>query len=297
MNKLLFPLFTLLLFIGFGQTLWSQDLPTGKIEDDSTLRLSLVDTWFRETPGNVLAKMPENYTLRGGSRIQVRVEVSNTNREEFAIILAREQNGSFPGWAQGSWVLTRRLDNNPEGSRIRIFLKSDFNTYIQFRHFNDEKCLMDIVIYDSYVIRSLPVPVPFERLYVLPVEDVLSLAGDRFPRRYFEPQPGMYRDSRSFINAVRSRLPELSFLDDGAINEKGDYVFINTLEKQDLSAQGGQGGLNCSGFAKWIVDGILRPITEEWLPIEPLKAPFGDRGSPFTDIWEESRDPFFGLDW
>jgi hypothetical protein len=153
------------------------------------------------------------------------------------------------------------------------------------------------VVYDAFVTRSLPIPVPFERLYVLPVEDVLSLAGDRFPRRYFDPQPGMYRDSRAFINAVHSRLPELSYLDDGALNEKGDYVFIKTLEEQDLSAQGGQGGLNCSGFAKWVVDGILRPITGEWLPVEPLKAPFGDRGSPFTEIWEESRDPFFGLDW
>jgi len=56
-------------------------------------------------------------------------------------------------------------------------------------------------------------------------------------------------------------------------------------------------GLNCSGFTKWLIDGILRPVTGERLAIPPLKAPFGNRGSSFTANWEERRDIFFGLDW
>jgi hypothetical protein len=290
MSKLSFTgVFFLILF---GGTLWGQDLPTRKIEDDSSLRISLEASWFREIPGAVLAKKPEYYNLRGGSRVQVRVEASGQNREEFAIVLARGQNGLYAGWTQGSWVLTRRRDNNPEGSRIRVFLRSDYNTYVQFRPFSDEKCLMDVVLYDAFVVRALPLPVPFERLYVLPVEEVLNLAGNRFPRRYFDPEPGAYRDSRSLIARIRSRLPELFFLDDGAQDENGDFVFIKSLEPQN-----GWGGLNCSGFAKWVVDGILRPLTGERLPITPLKAPYGERGTPFTETWEELRDPFFGLDW
>jgi hypothetical protein len=185
------------------------------------------------------------------------------------------------------------------GSRIRIFLRSDYNTYVQFRPFSDEKSFMDVVLYDGYLIRGLPIPVPLERLYVRPVEDALRLAGDKFPRRYFDPEPGSYRDSRAFVSAVRSRLHELTFLDDGAMDEKGRFVFINTLEAQKNPSGNGQakGGVNCSGFAKWIVDGILRPRTGERLPIAPLKAPFGERGTPFTETWEEQRDPFFGLDW
>jgi hypothetical protein len=82
-------------------------------------------------------------------------------------------------------------------------------------------------------------------------------------------------------------------VDDGAIDENGNYVFINTLLSQNSSAP----GLNCSGFAKWIVDGILKPVTGELLSIAPLKQAFGNRGSSFTQPWEELRDPFFGLDW
>jgi hypothetical protein len=156
---------------------------------------------------------------------------------------------------------------------------------------------MDVVLYDGYIVRSLPLPVPFERLFVLPVETVLAIGGDKFPRRYFDPLPGMYRDQREFISAVRSRLPELSFADDGAIDEDGRYVFINTLEAQDSRSPGEAAGLNCSGFAKWVVDGILRPVSGSRLPVAPLKRPFGERGSSFTEPWEAGSDPFFGLDW
>jgi len=292
MKKFIISLLINFMFLITAGGVWGQDVLTGRIPDDSALRISLVDSWFRETPGRVLGKGPEYYTLRDGSRVQVRVETSAQNRDEFAIVIAREQSGAYSGWTQGSWVLTRRRDNDPSGLRIRIFLRSDFNTYVQFRPFNNEKCLMDAVLYDGYVMRSHPVPVPFERLFTLPLEEILTLAGDAFPRRYFDPEPGMYRDSRAFIAKVRSRLNELFFLDDGAQDENGNFVFINTLQPQ-----AGRGGVNCSGFAKWVVDGILRPFTGERLPITPLKAPFGDRGSPFTDTWEELRDPFFGLDW
>jgi hypothetical protein len=288
----------LLLFLPavYGAGLWGLDLPTGKIEDDSTLRITLQDSWFNESPARVLNKKSEYHTLRGGSRIQVR---SEAGKDEFMIILARElprstaslQGNSFPGWAQGSWILTRKRDTG-EATRIRIFLRSDPYTYIQFRPFIANKSQMDVVLYDGYVVRSLPLPVPFERLYVLPVEEILAAAGDKFPRRYFDPDPAMYRDQRAFVAAVRSRLPDLSFLDDGAINAEGEYVFINTLEKQE-----GPAGLNCSGFAKWVVDGLLKPRTGELLAIPPLKAPYGNRGDSLTEPWEIVRDPFFGLDW
>lgn len=275
----------------------SADVPSRKIPDDSSLRLLLRDTWLTETSGRVLQKRAEYHTLSGGARVEVRAEA---NGSEFAIILARELPGrgsesSFPGWAQGSWIYTRgRADGAP--SRIRVFPRSDPYTYIQFRPFTADKCYMDVVLYEAYLVQSLPLALPFERLLVLPLEEVLALAGDKFPRKYFDPEPGMYRDSRAFAAAVRSRLPALTFVDDGAIEADGGYVFIDSLAPQNPDAPE-SGGLNCSGFAKWIVDGILKPVVGARLPVAPLKAPFNDRGSSFTEQWETIRDPFFGLDW
>ncbi|MDR0629468.1 MAG: hypothetical protein LBG24_07530 [Treponema sp.] len=277
-----------LLFLGWVRPLQGIDIPTRKIEDDVSLRINLKDIWFTEAVDRVLNQEPFIHTLPGGGRIQVR---SEAGKDEFMIVLARERNSSYPGWAQGSWILTRRKDDGSP-SRIRVFLRSDPYTYVQFRPFAEDRCVMDVVLYDAYVVRSVPLPYSLERLMVVSLEEVFSTAGTKFPRHYFDPQPEMYRDLRVFMGRLRDRLPELQFRDDGAVDAEGRYVYINTLQSQD-----GSPGLNCSGFAKWVVDGILRPFTGERLPILPLKKPFGERGSSLTAIYEELRDPFFGLDW
>ena len=286
--------------------LWSLDLPISGISDDSLLRIRLKDSWLTDTPNRVLARRSTVEQLPSGERVEVRAV---EGRDEFMVILSRElvrgrvatdgraaqprvTTGQFPGWAQGSWMMTRRKDTGA-GTLIRIFLRSDQYTYIQFRPFGSDKSQLDAVLYGGYVVQSVPVAVPFERLYTMPLNDILKLSEEKFPRKYFEPDPILYRDSRRFIAQVRERIGELEFADDGAIDENGNYVFIETLRSQpQVSA-----GLNCSGFAKWLIDGLLRPVTGARLPITPLKAPFGERGSSFSVNWEEKRDPYFGLDW
>jgi hypothetical protein len=297
MNRFQKPVFCLagLLLIGSPASLQPRDLPSAGIEDDSSLRLSIRDEWFLDTPDRVLAKKSQVHELPGGGRVQVRSEATSA---EFAVILARELSGpdgqtmgTFPGWAQGSWLYVRR---RPDGAplRILVFPRSDSRTYIQFRPLGTDRCLMDMILYDAYLSWSLPVAVPFEQLFTMPMETVYAAMGEKFKRRYFDPAPENYRDLRLFISRLRSRLPELSFRDDGAIDAQGRYVFIENLEAQD-----GAGGLNCSGFAKWVIDGILRPLNGQRLDIGVLKQPFGQRGSSFTAVWENLRDPFFGLDW
>ena len=299
-------IFAIFLFFCHLFPVFSLDLSVSRISDDSSLRIRLKDTWLTETPGRVLARRSMTEYLPSGERIEVR---ATEGREEFLILLSREMmggriasgnspavprrgTGQFPGYAQGSWMLTRNKTTGA-GTLIRIFLRSDQYTYIQFRPFGEDKCLMDAVLYGGYIVRSLPIAVPFERLYTMPLNDTIRLAGDKFPIRYFEPDPVYYKNSRIFITQVREHLDGLQFADDGAIDENGNYVFIETLQSQNpLSA-----GLNCSGFTKWLIDGILRPVTGARLSIPPLKAPFGERGSSFTVNWEERRDPYFGLDW
>jgi len=289
------PYMLLTLCVMAALPLRAQDLPLRNISDDSALRISIKDTWLTETPARVMARASAIYRLPGGGTVQVRAEAA---QDEFAIILARELNsplqnvaGRFPGWAQGSWILTRDIRSGA-AARIRVFPCSDQYVYVQFRPFGDDKCLMDVVVYGAYIRRALPIPVSLERLYTLPLAEAFALAGDNFPAKYFEPYTALYRDKIAFIEQLRKGVAGLQFADDGALNESGDYVYINTGR-----AQTGEQGLNCSGFAKWVVDTMLLPLTGRRFPIEPLKAPFGERGSSFTEPWEELRDPFFGLDW
>lgn len=276
--------------------IYALEKPVRDIVDDSTLRIFIRDSWLTEVPARVMARPAVRYNLSGGDRVELRTE---TGRNEFVIVLARELTGalrnvggSFPGWAQGSWAFTR--DRSTGGLvRIRIFLRSDPKMYVQFRPFGIDKCYMDVVLYDAYISRSVPLPMPLDRLYTLPLQEVLNIAGNNFPREYFEPDPAQDRDKRIFIESLRDGLAGgLRFADDGAQDENGNYVYIKTGQ-----AQKGKQGLNCSGFAKWVIDQTLSPLTGRKLAIEPLKAPFGKRGSSFTEPWEELREPFFGLDW
>jgi hypothetical protein len=276
------------------------DLPVSKISDDSLVRLKIKDSWMIETPVRVLSQYTRRETLESGERVEIR---TTEGREEFMVHISRELTrgtdavnrigtGQFPGWIQGSWMLTRRKDTGA-GIQVKIFLRSDQQTFIQFHPFGSDKCLMDAVVYGGFIAHSIPVAVPFERLYTMPLNDILRLVENKFPMRYFEPDISNYKDTRTFIEQVRSKLTGLRFVDDGAINEDGKFVFIETLQPQPSNLQ----GFNCSGFTKWLIDGILRPVTGARLSIPPLKAPFGKRGSSFTAKWEKERDVFFGLDW
>ncbi|MDR2965003.1 MAG: hypothetical protein LBU88_04440 [Treponema sp.] len=278
------------------------DVPVARISDDSQLRIRLRDAWFYDTPANVLSRRSAIEQLPSGEKVEVRAV---NGRNEIMVLLSRENSlGEFPGWTQGSWMLTRRRDTGA-GVLIRIFLRSDQFTYIDLKPLSTDKAQMDVVLYGGFMARSLPIAVPFERLYTMQLNEILRLAGDKFPRKYFDPDLAMYRDSQRFITQVRQRLGEIRYADDGAIDENGNFIFIETLERQPS----GSAGVNCSGFAKWLIDGCLRPITGKRLSVSALKMPFGDRGSSFTANWENRpsegivipldhrRDPHFGLDW
>lgn len=271
------------------------------IEDDSALRSSIKDAWLTETPARVLSNKPFVKALPGGGPVQVRIERQGS---EFTVILARRWNGTFPGWGQGSWMLTR--NEAGEYRRLRIFLQSDPNTYIQFRPMDgapvsgsqqapqEGKTWFDLVLYEAYVIRGLAVGLSFDQLLTMPLGDLFDALGNRFPARYFNPDPGRYRDTRALLAKVRARVPPLNYVEDGALDENGRYVFINSLSLQNETGE--RGGLNCSGFTKWLVDGMLYPLMGRRLSIPPLKTPTEKRTSSLSENYA-ARDPWFGLDW
>jgi hypothetical protein len=276
----------------------ARDVPLREISDDAGLRRELKDSYFTDTPARVMARRPITRTLPGGDEVQVRVETSPSG---FTVLLARKAAGAFPGWAQGSWALVRNRRTG-EAVHIRIFLRSDPYTYIQIRPDEADagKTLLDAVVYEAFVGRGLPLPVSFDRAVTMSLGDILALAGERFPIRYYEPLGDDYRNIRDFVAGVRATIGGLEFGDDGAIDEHGEYVYIETLEPQIAETEGNQAGkpgLNCSGFAKWVIDGLLKPLTGRRLTINELKAPYGDRGTGITQPWDALRDLFFGLDW
>jgi len=141
--------------------------------------------------------------------------------------------------------------------------------------------------------REIIVPLPFEELLRSPFSRIRRLTADIVDWELFSPDPALYRELRGLEASVRRELPSLRYADDGAIDADGRAILIATLADQAQPV-----GLNCSGFAKWLVDGMLWPLTGSYLEVETLKRRMVDlRGSSFTEGYEERLDPFFGLDW
>ncbi len=225
-------------------------------------------------------------------RWSVYVDRSGTGSgDAFYTVFSPERGGAWPQYAQGSWIVKR---SRADGSfmQAKVFLRSDPQTFARIYPFGD-RSLLDVVAYGGVLYREVIIPLSFEAVLRSPFSRVRQLTADVVDWSPFSPEPALYGGLRALADSIRPLLPGLRYADDGAIDHDGRAVRI-----ADLGAQGPEPGLNCSGFAKWLVDGTLAPLTGSYLRVDALRERMIDwRGSSFTVKFEEKYDPFFGLDW
>lgn len=205
---------------------------------------------------------------------------------------------SFSSPVAGSIVLQREL---PEGAlkKIKIFFKDDAGSFLEIFPGEEEKSRMSIYLLGRKVQEDIRIPYSIEKLARIPVSEIMDLTSGYvdwsfyIPREDF-PLPVLSRNDE-LSDQIRPFLRQLKDAEDGAINQDGEYVYIEDLSYQN---DGKSGGLNCSGFAKWVVDGVLYPYSGTLLPIDILKMPHPDyRGNRWSSKVEDVEDPYFGLDW
>lgn len=223
---------------------------------------------------------------------RVRVETRD-EREYIYILFLNEVFGRYPVWGAGSYVVRRPLGTkNPD--QVKIFLRSDPGYYLRvFPH--GSRSRMDLYIADIATARNIPLPLSFEQVLREPAARILELSTRTVDWPSLFPIGGEreYRAVETMVRRAREALQYLPDAEDGAMDEHGNLVFIESLVLQDQEA-----GFNCSGFAKWIVDGLVEPLLGQFLSIDPLKEKHLEhRGHRWGLQQEELRDPYFGLDW
>ncbi|MCX7024203.1 MAG: hypothetical protein NT080_06225 [Spirochaetes bacterium] len=263
------------------------DRPLRKFPETDDIRSRLRDEVFLAPMERAMALKPR-LELNDYGSWRLRVEIKP---DAFYLLLVPKADGSFPVWGQGAWIVKRsRRDGSV--TQAKVFMRGDQEVFLRIYPFAD-RAKMDVVAYGGVLRREVILPVPIDRLLVAPVADIVRWTSGTVEWSLFSPDPGLYADSRKLIASVRERLPLFDYVEDGAFDGSGKPVFISTGKPQP-----GRGGVNCSGFAKWLVDGIIKPVAGSWLEIEPLKERReGVRGTSFTSPYETSLDPFFGLDW
>lgn len=265
----------------------SGDLPVERLPENQDLRLELWERFLAAPRDRALAFPAEE---RRNPWSEWRISLERSEGAFYAAFSPR-RDGGYPLFGQGSWIVKRSL---ADGSfmQAKIYLRSEQDSFARI-YPQGERTRMDVVAYGAVLYRNVNLPLSMEQVLRSPFSKILSLSADQVDWGLFSPDPALYAETRSLVASIRAGLPGLRYADDGAIDADGRAVYIATL-----LPQGAEAGLNCSGFVKWIADGVLYPIAGSYLEVDALRRRMVDwRGSSFTLKFEESHDPFFGLDW
>jgi hypothetical protein len=193
----------------------------------------------------------------------------------------------------GTFIIKR---SSADGSFVqaKIFLQDDPGCFARITPLG-ERAALEITLFGRTFQRGVVLPARFESLLTAPLERIMRLAEPAVDWDLLQPAERTGADTAVERTAavIRRALPRLGDAEDGAMDAAGRMVFI-----RDGSPQGAASGFNCSGFAKWVVDGFFRPLAGTLTDIATLKdRDLGIRGNRWTGPLEESQDPFFGLDW
>lgn len=269
-----------------------------------------------ETPGMLL---PENYEVRRefrgvifgsnseiekqktvfadcfltGGKVRFQV-ISSSDSYYFVFINEKKENytSQYPLVSPGSYIIKRNR-NSGAIEQIKIFLNNDSDTFLRIAE-RGEGSLLEFSLFGSVIYRDIVLPADVETLATEPFERIILLSDYIVDWKILSAR---YNASENRIvmemaEKIDKALPLLNDSDDGAQDSSGDFVFIESLTKnKDM-------GFNCSGFAKWISDGIFYPKTKKLMEINKLKKKnIAERKDTLSLIYEDTRDPLFGLDW
>jgi hypothetical protein len=208
------------------------------------------------------------------------------------LIFSNPVGSGYPLDGPGTYIIKRSL---ADGSFVqaKIFTQHDPGCYV--RLFPDgERTRMDVVLFGQPFQTGVAVPARFDRLLTASFATLMDLSARSVDWDFILPPAHGPGDERlaGMVRKLRARLPGLRDMDDGAMDAGGRMVAIATG-----APAAGKGGFNCSGFAKWVVDGLYAPLAGSCTDIAFLKSRSSGAAHPWSARYEEELDPWFGLDW
>jgi hypothetical protein len=280
--------------------------PSRALPESAEARTALRDTIFAPVRQAAAARQRVIEQPSGGGRVRFSTEVQGG-----ALFLVF-QDASQPASdlaRPGTFIIKRSLK---DGSflQAKVFLQADAGSFLRLEPAaGGARSLMSVWLLGEPLHRDITVPAPFQGLLTSPVARLVELTAASVDWQLALPASRTDADERlaAVVAEIRGRLPSLGDTEDGAMDGSGKFVLI-----ADSSPQAGAparlkgadrtahpaGGFNCSGFAKWVIDGFYAPLAGKLTDIEFLKRRgLEERGNRWSAPKEESRDPYFGLDW
>ena len=242
-------------------------------------------------PKNLMVAFEPVVERQIGSDAGVSMQVIGQN-DAFYLLFTNEEEGEYPLYSRGSYIIKRDIETG-DFAQIKVFIRSEPGSYVRILP-HGKRSKMDVFLMQNLLFRNVVLPMPLEQIVTEPFSRIKDASRYQVEWDLLSPtvQRPVDRTIDDMVTKLRGRLEYLRDADDGAMDSGGTFKLI-----EDLTENLGS-GFNCSGFAKWVVDGLYLPRTGKLLPIEALKEKHLElRGTVWSDTYEESRDPYFGLDW
>jgi hypothetical protein len=283
---LLIPLLLFLMQLNASPIIWNAGLD---FPENAEIRHKYRDLLFAQKK-EVLAESP---MVHAQIESDVRVFFQVTQQKNaYYLLFTNEKEYKFPLYSKGSYIV-KRSDVDDSFIQIKIFTKADPDSFVRIFPFND-RSRMDVILFGVPIYEQVTLPFTFEQVLLEPFSRVVEVTEAQIDWSLILNDTSSKEDGNQvkMIAELRKNLPLLNDSDDGALDADGTFKFIEDLT-QNLES-----GFNCSGFAKWVVDGVLVSQNSGIIDIESLKQKHVElRGNHWSRQFEDERDPYFGLDW
>ena len=281
-----------------------------RIPDSALIRSAIAKTWFLDLPEEIAKLKQQIETDNNGNRFKLRaVHLKEKNILAVVISPVDTEFSNIEKVPQGTWILYREYETgNPVC--IKIYPRENPELYLTLRPASKKsefgKSFIDICLFNAYVRKNIAVGIPFESLYYLSLLELRGMTEAVLPWDIFNP-PITYSGVEAASDIISERLHTLVYLDDGGFDENGTPVHFKDGRVQSDSEiiaairpeqklKDVIGGVNCSGFAKWIIDGMIKPIAGQGTFIKNLLTRTDVPDTYFTKPYE-NQDLYFGLEW
>jgi hypothetical protein len=228
------------------------------------------------------------YRQREDSR-RVAFQVRKRGDAVFLLFVGENELGEFPLLQRGNVSIKRNRDTG-DFLYMTVLIRDHPECFLRV-YPGEGRSYLDVILYGVEIHHRLILPKKFSSLLVSPISQIIQLTQDRVPWHLFLNRAVADPKIMEMIKVIRSQIPRLKDCENGAYSSSGEPVYISTETPSG-------GGMNCSGFAKWIVDGFYFPLKGRYMDIGKLKEkPLDCRGNRWSQRYEQERDPYFGLDW
>ena len=288
--------------------------PFDQIPDSAQIRAAIASSWFSDPIDNVIKRKTETYTDSKGYAFTVSGKYAEDIKDNYAIsIIPALTDYDLPNRnlvPQGTWILYRNLDTGSP-TLIKIYPRENpalsISIHPAAQKAHTGKSFIDVCLFNAYVCKDIAIGVPFETLYYLSLSRLKEQTEAVIPWNLFDP-PRYNSPVKAMSEIIAGRTYRLVYLEDGCFDHNGKPVHISNLQPQtefeinaamniDQIQSEVSGGVDSAGFAKWIIDGIIRPVAGQGTIIESLKRSTEVPKTHFTKPYLDKVNIFFGLDW